>query len=591
MWRHKIRTALAAPPRFAEITAEGLRGRYLRISGFDGAPAAIGRAIGRRKDALVYSLHLLREGENSMAAEICEYPAGSEQYGLWLEEVARRVAAAAEKEIPLFTEALSCGTRICVFPSLSHSSDTDWNTPWPAAEIRAMGSAGDLDAAAVLAERAMAEHGRRGVLLQALAEIRQAGGAYDAARTLYLESVEAHRAEGNVGLLSALLGLATTLLNLHAASAPWPMQVITPLTEDTRTFPVDLEDEAFEVLIETLFAEPYNPTGLLLLSRMIGTWEVESLYRVTEAFLAIDQDHPEVDEVRERHASVAGHGRSALLKWAPRTVASADMPGVAALKLQEMEAAYEPPLPDSVTSARGLVATAEWRMAQGDSARAERDARRAVSRDPFDGLGYSTLADILCAGGRWEEARGLLGEATTGGVHTWEIHSGLGRIASELNDHLESCVQFHQALALDPDQPADIKARLGAGYRKIGHMRQARAYLDAALAEDPANFPGTLFLLHYLKQAIIEALEAGRADQVESTVAEVGAIVNSQAARNALHPEYLFVQSQVMAVTGHLDLAEATLRQASELDPDLEHVTRFLAALEERREHGGGPQA
>lgn len=570
------------------MTAEGLRGRYLRVSGFDGSPAAIGGAIGRRKDSFVYLLHVLRDGENAMAAEICEYPAGSAQYGLWLKEVETRVAAAAENEIPAFAEALSCGTRIFIFPSLSHSSDTDWNTPWPGAKIRAMGRAGELGAAAALAERAMAEHGRKGVLLQALAEIRQAGGEYDAARTLYLESVEAHRAEGNVGLLSALLGLATTLLNQHAASVPWPMQVITPLTEDTQTFPVDQEDEAFEVLIETLFVEPYNPTGLLLLSRMIEAWEVDSLYRVTEAFLAIDQDHPEADEVRERHASVADHGRSALRQGAPRRVGPTDMPDGVALRLQQMEAAYEPPLPESVASARGLVATAEWRMAQGDSARAERDARRAVLRDPFDGLGHSALADILCAGGRWEEARRLLSEATTGGVHTWEIHVGLGRIACELNEHVESCVQFHQALALAPDQPADIKARLGAGYRKIGHLRQARAYLDAARAEDPGSFLGTLFLLHYLKQTVVEALEAGSADQVESAVAEVGEVVSSQAARNACHPEYLFVQAQVMAITGQLDLAEATLRQASELDPDLEHVTRFLAALEERRREGGG---
>jgi tetratricopeptide (TPR) repeat protein len=571
------------------MTAGGLRGRYLRISGFDGTPAAIGSAIGRRKDALIYSLHVLRDGESSMAAEICEYPSGSKQYGLWLEELETRVAAAAEKEIPAFSEALSCGTRIFVFPSVSHSSDTDWNTPWPVAKIRAMGRTGELAAAAALAERKIAEHGRKGVLLQALAEIRQNGGAHDTARTLYLESVEAHRAEGNVGLLSALLGLATTLLNQHAASAPWPMQVITPLNEETQTFPVDQEDEAFEVLIETLFVEAYNPTGLLLLSRMIDTWEVESLYRVTGAFLAIDQGHPEADEVRERHASVADHGRSALRKSAPRRMAPIEMPEGVALKLQQVEAAYEPPLPDSVASARGLVAAAEWRMAQGDSARAERDARRAVLRDPFDGLGHATLADILCAGGRWEEARRILAEATTSGVHTWEIHGGLGRIASELDDHVESCVQLHQALALAPDQPADIKARLGAGYRRIGHLRQARAYLDAALAEDPGNFLGTLFLLHYLKQAIIEALEAGRADQVESTVAEVGEAVSSQAARNALHPEHLFVQAQVLAVTGQLDLAEATLRQASELDPDLEHVSRFLAALEERHEEGGGP--
>ena len=69
MWRHKIRTALAAPPSFAEMTAEGLRGRYLRILGFDGTPAALGEAIGRRADALVYPLHVLRDGGGADEAD------------------------------------------------------------------------------------------------------------------------------------------------------------------------------------------------------------------------------------------------------------------------------------------------------------------------------------------------------------------------------------------------------------------------------------------------------------------------------------------------------------------------------------------
>ncbi len=589
MWRHKIRTALARPPQFAEMSEGGLRGKYLYISNLDAFPAVFGPVRGQTEVALVYDLCFLREGENLMMAEICQYPTGSDKYRLWLEDVHSRVAAAGEHNVPVFAETLRCGTKICVFPYVSQSPETCWETPLPVLDIRSKSIAGELDAAAELAERAIAKHGRKAILLQCLAEIRHAGGAFDSARALFLEAVEAHRAEGNASLLATMLGLATTLLDLHtheageAENSPWPMPVVTPVTKETKTFPVDLEDEAFEVLIETLFIEPYNPTALLLLSRMIGQWEIESLYRVTRAFLAIDQSHPKVDEIRKRHNTVAEQGPGALLQGPSRAVIPADMPENAALKLQQMEAAYEPPLPDAVASAWGLAVTAEWRLAQGDTARAERDARRAVSRDPFDGLGHAMLADILCAGGRWVEARELLTEAVKTGVHDWEVHSGLGQIASELNEHAESCVQFHLALAREPTNPAEIKARLGTGYRKIGHMDQARAYLNDATSEDPDSYLATLFLLQHLKQTVTDATETGDRDHLENAVAGMDQILSALEARGGLHPEFLFVQSQVMAVTGQLDLAEATLRRASELDPTLEHIRQFLEAIVEWR--------
>ena len=255
----------------------------------------------------MHDLLALREGENLLMAEICQHPTGSEGYRRWQEDVKQRVGPAAEKNIPVFAQPLRCGTVICVYPYMSPSPETAWESLLPTHDIRTKIVSGDLDDAVALCERAIAQHGRKAILLQCLAEIRHQGGNLESARTLFLESIKAHRADGNAGLLSAMLGLAVTLIDLHGqglgeVAAPGglrPWAVLTPVSEETGTVPADLEDEAFEVLIETLFVEPYNPTALLLLSRMIGPWEIESLYRVTDAFLAIDHAHPEVAEVRE----------------------------------------------------------------------------------------------------------------------------------------------------------------------------------------------------------------------------------------------------------------------------------------------------
>jgi tetratricopeptide (TPR) repeat protein len=316
---------------------------------------------------------------------------------------------------------------------------------------------------------------------------------------------------------------------------------------------------------------------------MIGPWEIESLYRVTNAFLAIDRVHPEVAEIRERHATLAEQGPRALLHHPPRLVPPEDMPGEAAAALRRFEAAYEPPVPEGVASARGLVAAAEWRLAQNDMERAQRDARRAIVLDALDGRAHATLAEILSVDGRWEEARSVLTEAVVQGLHDWEVHEALGRIASELGEQVEACAQLHLALARRPESPATVKARLGNGYRKIGHINLARTYLDAACAEEPDNFLGGLFKLQLLRQLVTDAEEAGDRERLTVAVEEAEDFFRALEACRALHPEYLFVQSQIMAAIGRLDLAEAALRRALELDPALDHVRKFLAAIVEWR--------
>ena len=203
MWRHKIRVALAHSPAFAEVTEDGLRGRYLHVAGFSKAPSALGPARFRRGDAHVHDLLALREGENLLMAEICQHPTGSEGYRRWQEDVKQRVGPAAEKNIPVFAQPLRCGTVICVYPYMSPSPETAWESLLPTHDIRTKIVSGDLDDAVALCERAIAQHGRKAILLQGLAEIRHQGGNLESARTLFLESIKAHRADGNAGLLSA----------------------------------------------------------------------------------------------------------------------------------------------------------------------------------------------------------------------------------------------------------------------------------------------------------------------------------------------------------------------------------------------------
>ena len=223
--------------------------------------------------------------------------------------------------------------------------------------------------------------------------------------------------------------------------------------------------------------------------------------------------------------------------------------------------------------------------------RAQRDARRAIVLDSFDGKAHATLADILSVGGRWDEARSMLTDATAHGLHDWEVHEALGRIASELGEQVEACAQFQLALARRPESPATVKARLGNGYRKIGHINLAQTYLDAACAEEPDNFLGGLFKLQLMRQLVTDAAEAGDRERLTVAVEEAEDFLRALEARRALHPEYLFVQSQIMATIGRLDLTEDALRRALELDPALDHVRKFLAAIVEWRAEKGNSRA
>src|ERR1035437_8696589 len=247
----------------------------------------------------------MREGFNALSIEICKHPPGSAQYESWLRQVTEQSETAKLQGYPLLLECLAGGGTVKVAPYVSRSPETDWHSRLPVREIERLIDEEDISGAADLCQRMLEQHGPKGILLEQMAHIRRREGDLQEARLLFERCVKAHRLEGNASILTALFELAVTLMDLHQAeSQPNSIefdlgdgirqrQIITPIDLQSPTPPSDLSDVALEVLLESLFIEPYFSTALLLLCEMLSDgWETEAFELVGRAFLRIDPFHP-----------------------------------------------------------------------------------------------------------------------------------------------------------------------------------------------------------------------------------------------------------------------------------------------------------
>jgi tetratricopeptide (TPR) repeat protein len=597
MWRFKLSQLLSSAPEYLIAVPRGdspVRGKYLRLTSLGNTPCALGRALYEAKDSRIYELIALREGFNALVIEICKHPLGSTQYENWLRHVTDQSEAAKEQNYPLLLERLSCGSTVKVMPYVSRTPKTDWRSRLPVRDIEKMLGTKDILGALNLCQRLLDEHGPKGILLEEMAHIRRRQSNLQEARHLFEHSVKAHRQEGNASILSALLELAVTLLDLHQTETlPNSIeidlgdgikqrQIITPVDPESPMPPTDLSDIALEVLLESLFVEPYFSSALLLLCEILGNgWEAEMFGLVANAFLSIDPLHSSADAIKEQLGELTVLPQEATTTPAGAPSPSPDVPPQVADMLRAIDAAYESPIPEDVVSPESLVCASQFHAGRGDMKRAERDLRRALELSPGNRKVVAALADLWCHEGKWEQAREWLLEQKNELGDDWRIQEALGRISSQLGSYKESCIYFHKALASHGEDSSIIKARLGDSYRHLGNEELARAYLNEAYEESPREPLISIFLLQLLKARMLRLSECEDEVSLETELEEANSILDSASQNGILNGDMLFIKGQMLMILQHPQKALQALRAVLDRDPDHPKAPEVILAVEE----------
>lgn len=221
MWESRIQQILANPPEFLSLVTnpespERYQGRYIMI---DEQPFALGRMLGQGDEALVLELIGLRDGKRDKVLKICRHPPSSEKYTTWA--VPYRIernphSAIPDVEMHLARLAQVPGGLVKVQPYHSPPGTIDWMAQYPAATIyKAMHENGP-DAALVVADSLIKEHGPRGVLLHAkgsvLAEMRRFEEAHDVLE----QAMQSHTEAGSPVRMQTGVLLAAVLSQIYA---------------------------------------------------------------------------------------------------------------------------------------------------------------------------------------------------------------------------------------------------------------------------------------------------------------------------------------------------------------------------------------
>ncbi|MGC2855448.1 tetratricopeptide repeat protein [Novispirillum sp. DQ9] len=172
-----------------------------------------------------------------------------------------------------------------------------------------------------------------------------------------------------------------------------------------------------------------------------------------------------------------------------RAAAAAIDRGIESLRvgrLEDARAALEDALSHAPRHADALHLLGLVAHHQGDGAAAERHLRAALANRPAEAAILTDLGVVLVAGGRLDDAAGVLARAveadpsfTHAARHLGETLLALGRA----EEALTALMGAARHLAGD----ADVFAAVGDCYRALGSVGQAERAYTAALMRDPAH--------------------------------------------------------------------------------------------------------
>lgn len=116
---------------------------------------------------------------------------------------------------------------------------------------------------------------------------------------------------------------------------------------------------------------------------------------------------------------------------------------------------------------------------------AETALRKSISCDADYTEAYGWLAMVLNGTGRYTESKEVLGEGIRRAPDSWNFHYLLGEAFAGLNQFGKAKEQYLKVRSLNPNAPAELRARLADLFHKIGDYQDAYTEMQGYLRADP----------------------------------------------------------------------------------------------------------
>jgi tetratricopeptide (TPR) repeat protein len=153
--------------------------------------------------------------------------------------------------------------------------------------------------------------------------------------------------------------------------------------------------------------------------------------------------------------------------------------------------------------ARAHTALAALLVAKRDLTAAEAALRKAIQCDPGFPDGFASLGRLLNSEKRFAESEQVLQQGLRLSPNAWELYDQLAAAHHNLGSYSRATEEWIHAMALNPQAPSELHAKLAAAYLQQGDAGKAYAEFQAYLRADPeGRFASQAKkLVHYIESS------------------------------------------------------------------------------------------
>jgi tetratricopeptide (TPR) repeat protein len=153
--------------------------------------------------------------------------------------------------------------------------------------------------------------------------------------------------------------------------------------------------------------------------------------------------------------------------------------------------------------ARAQTALAALLIAKRDLTAAEAGLRKAIQCDPGFADGFASLGRLLNSENKFAESEEVLQQGLRLSPNAWDLYDQLATAHHRLGLYSKAAEEWVRVLALNPQAPAEVHAKLAAAYLQQGNSEKAYAEFQAYLRAEPEGRFATQAtrLVHYIESS------------------------------------------------------------------------------------------
>ena len=135
--------------------------------------------------------------------------------------------------------------------------------------------------------------------------------------------------------------------------------------------------------------------------------------------------------------------------------------------------------------ARAQTSLATVLISKRDLAAAEAALRKAIQCDPGFAGSFASLGRVLNSEKRFVESAATLEQGLRTSPNAWVLYDELGSARYNQGMYPQATDEWLRAVALNPDAPSDLHAKLAAAYLQQGNSGKAYAEMQTYVRTDP----------------------------------------------------------------------------------------------------------